>query len=77
MNFVIVKYASEDAWEYHFDRNPVDGVHHSYSCHNTYTGKQVGIQPSYDDKNKADADCIKINEANPSCHYAVCPVLTS
>lgn len=72
--FVIVKNAGPEC-QNRWVGNPVDGIHHSFSCHNTVTGKHLGIKPSYQDKNEAEIDCQRANHSNPCGYYAVCPVL--
>src|SRR5574343_510109 len=72
--FVIVKNASKKC-KNRWMGNPREGVHQSFSCHNTPTGQSLGIRPSYSVKEEAEADCQRANYSNPSGYYAVCPVL--
>lgn len=74
--FVIVKNAGPECIE-RWEGNPTDGVHPSFSCHDTFTGQDLGIRPVYTDKDEAEIDCQRANHSNPSGYYAVCPVLES
>lgn len=76
MNYVIVKYAKEEVWDWYFDSPPSQGVHKSYSAHDTYTGQSCNIQSSYATMHKAEEDCAKMNKKNPIGYYAVCPIAT-
>jgi predicted DNA binding CopG/RHH family protein len=72
--FVIVKNASPEC-KNRWVGDPASGVHLSFSCHNTVTGRHVGVKPSYQDKDEAEIDCQRANHSNPCGYYAVCPVL--
>ena len=74
MNYMVVKHAEDGMWEYHFDLNPKEGCHESYSSFYTHSGKNV-VQRIYNDRELAERDCKVMNETNPCGCYAVCPVL--
>lgn len=74
MNYVIVKHAAADVQELYWDDNPQNGVSLCCSAVDTYTGIQCNIQSSYVALDKALVDCDRMNAANPSGYYAVCPV---
>lgn len=63
--FIIVKYLIRGDYpeDYIFTRED--------SCHNTYTGKQMGIEPLYADQESAQSDCNQLNHRNPSGYYGV------
>ena len=73
--YIIVKHAGV-GWKHHFDKDPKQGAHISFSATSTYTGQKLGIQLAYFNREQALADCLRMNEDNPTGNYAVCPVLT-
>ena len=75
MKFVIVKFAGIDYWDLNFVDDPKKGVHISYSCHDTYSAKRVGIEAEYTNLRDAERDCLDLNHSNPSGYYGVCPVI--
>lgn len=76
MLFIIVKNAGVISWRHYFLEDPKAGpVHPTYSCHETYTGKELGIKPSYEDFIEAEAHCKKLNEVNPVGDYAICQLM--
>lgn len=75
MVYIIVKNAG-DTWPHYFVEDPkMDAVHPSYSCHETFTGKELGIKPSYGDFKEAERDCERLNIANPSGDYYICVMM--
>ena len=68
--FAIVKYTDPVYTE--CDQPPT--VMYGDSAAMTYTGRVVGIQDMYDDFQVAKRDCDRMNRANPSGYYNVCPV---
>lgn len=74
MNYVIVKHAAPEVQVLYWDENPQNGVSLAYSAVDTYTGIQCNIQSRYVALDKAQQDCDRMNAANPSGYYAVCPV---
>lgn len=73
--FVVVKHAAKEQSALYFTENPRKGVLLECSAHQSYTGEQVGLKPFYDTKEAAEEACNAANEFNPSCGYAVCPVI--
>ena len=71
--YVIVKHAA--CWEHYYVDDPNKGVLESHSCHDTYTAKQLGIKPVYEDVWEARYGAIKLNGSNRSGNYAACPVI--
>lgn len=72
MLYVIVKNAAN--WEHYFDSDPKEGVHPSYSSHDTYTGIQADCQSSYVSMNKAQEMKEKMLQLNSCGGYEVCPI---
>ena len=75
MSFDIVKHAISDTQKYYFKTDPQLGVVASYSCHDTFSGRQSSIKERYENLDEAEKDCVKINTANPVGTYAVCPLI--
>lgn len=72
MAFIIVKNAGV-TWPYYFIEDPKKGnIHPSYSCHETYTGKELNIKPYYENYEEAKKDCDNLNKHNPSGDYDIC-----
>lgn len=71
---MIVKHAAPETWNLYFEGDPQEGVHASYSAHDTYTGQVVGIRSCYTTKEFAQEDLKKMLAENPSGCYAVCPI---
>lgn len=63
MAYIIVKYPSQ------IPENVK--VNPSFSVHDTYSGKQCELQPSYRFKPVAFMDLCKIQEYNPSVEYGI------
>lgn len=73
--YVIVKYADNNYWKYHFPKDPkVTGVLSDFSCSSSYVGKQLGIKEVYTDLEEAERDLKALQLENPSGGYAICPV---
>jgi hypothetical protein len=73
MSYIIVKHAGVD-WSFYYSEDPKAGAHRSYSCHNTFTGKNLDIKPEYESLEEAEQDCARLNQYNPCGDYAVCSV---
>ena len=71
--YVIVKHAA--CWEHYYVDDPNKGVLESHSCHDTPTGKDLGIKPIYTVLTEAETDAKKLNNSNYTGYYAVCPVI--
>ena len=75
MVYIIVKNAG-NSWNYYFLEDPKEGsVHPSYSSHDSYTGVNLDIKPSYEDFDEAQRDCERMNKENPVGDYAVCKLM--
>lgn len=74
MAWMIVKYAAiPKMWK---EGDPtVTGLYPTWSAHDTYTGRNLKLKPRYEDHSEALQDLLLINAANPTCHYAVCPII--
>lgn len=71
--FIIVKHASDNVFKHYWQSDPKKSKQHfSHSVHSTFSGNMCDIQPFYNDRNKAEVDCDRINVANPTGGYAVC-----
>lgn len=73
--YTIVKYAGKIYRPNYFKDDPTEGVHISHSCYDSYVGRRLNIQETYESKELANMDCEKLNKENPSGDYAVCPVV--
>ncbi len=72
MSYIIVKRAGK-TWDTYWEEDPkVTGALAEYSAAFTLPGVKNGIVERYDDEQVAEADCKRLNEANPEGDYAVC-----
>lgn len=70
--YVIVKHAQDDVWEYYWDNDPKLGVIAENSALFSYTGKVCEIKQTYSDLSECQEDVKKMNESNPVGAYAAC-----
>ena len=77
MKYVIVKYAQDCVWNFHFNEDPKLGAHISYSVFNSPTGKECGVKQVYEahERDQAELDLEALNKANPVGTYALCPLI--
>lgn len=74
--YVVVKHADLN-WNVWWEEDPkLTGVVISHTAAYSFTGRAEGCQVDYDDRELAQAMAVKMNERNPSGHYAVCPLIT-
>ena len=74
--FVIVKYAEDNIWEYHWEDDPKQtGVIKDHNAAYTHTGKEIGLPYGGMTEEQAQAWLKKMWEYNPSAGYAVCPLI--
>lgn len=77
MQYIIVKHGGS-SWNHYFMEDPKEGtVHPSYSTHDSHTGMDLAIKPSYEDFDEAQQDCERMNKENPVGDYAVCKLMES
>lgn len=77
MKYIIVKHAGEAVKQNYFLFDPNVAVTLDFSCHESYTAKQLNIKQYYEysEIKQAIKDCEELNNNNPVGYYAVCRVL--
>ena len=75
--YVVVKDAGDD-WQKFWAKDPKEtGVVLLESAAHTFTGTVAMCEESYDDLNSAEAMAAKLRTLQPTCSYAICPLVNT